>query len=233
MPDVDLAWVARNFDVDCVLLQFSGANWHPHVYTYPEAKKSVLARRKILTKYHHVADVVHALDPAVVVPCAGPPCFLDDELFDLNFSEHSIFPAADDFYEFARSAGFAERVRILMPGDELLRGRDGQALSERNLELPPYTEETGVPELLSPAPPPDPQGPLGCHPTTGGATAGSIRRLLPAPRARQSVSRGADRWRVLDRDIGCRARADLRRLRRSFRSRPPLRRRPLDLPPLQ
>ena len=141
MPDVDLAWVARNFDIDCLLLQFSGANWHPHVYTYSEAKKSILARRKILTKFHHVADVVHALDPAVVVPCAGPPCFLDDELFDLNFSEHSIFPAADDFYDFARSAGFAERVRILMPGDELSPGPDGQELSARNLELPPYAEK--------------------------------------------------------------------------------------------
>ena len=84
---------------------------------------------------------MHALDPAIVVPCAGPPCFLDDELFDLNFSEHSIFPGADDFYRFARSEGFAERVRILMPGDELMPGRRGQELTERNLELPPYSDK--------------------------------------------------------------------------------------------
>ena len=38
IPDVDLAWVARNFDVDSLLLQFSGANWHPHVYSYSEAR---------------------------------------------------------------------------------------------------------------------------------------------------------------------------------------------------
>jgi UDP-MurNAc hydroxylase len=141
IPDVDLAWVAGNFDIDWLLLQFSGANWHPHVYTYSEAKKTILARRKILTKYHHVAAVVDALDPTSVVPCAGPACFLDDRLFDLNFSEHSIFPGADDFYQFARSAGFGERVRILMPGDELLPGRDGQAQSRRNLELAPYAQK--------------------------------------------------------------------------------------------
>jgi UDP-MurNAc hydroxylase len=141
IPEVDLAWVARNFDIDCLLLQFSGANWHPHVYTYSRAKKRVLARRKIFTKYRHVADVVHALDPTTVIPCAGPPCFLDDELFDLNFSEHSIFPGADDFYRFALAEGFAERVRILMPGDELLTGRPGQELTEANLELPPYANK--------------------------------------------------------------------------------------------
>jgi UDP-MurNAc hydroxylase len=138
IPAIDLAWVASNFDIDCLLVQFSGANWHPHVYTYSPAKKRVLARRKIFTKYRHVADVVHALEPAAVVPCAGPPCFLDDELFDLNFSEHSIFPGADHFYRFARAEGFAERVRILMPGDELIAGRSGQELTEANLELPPY-----------------------------------------------------------------------------------------------
>ena len=141
IPQVDLAWVAANFRIDTLLLQYSGANWHPHVYSYPEAKKRALARRKIFTKYRHVADVVHALDPAIVVPCAGPPCFLDDELFDLNFSEHSIFPGADDFYRFAASEGFAERVRVLMPGDELVPGRRGQELTERNLTLPPYSDK--------------------------------------------------------------------------------------------
>ena len=139
IPAVDLAWVARNFDIDCLMMQFSGANWHPHVYDYPAAKKRTLARRKILTKYRHVADVIGALEPIDVVPCAGPPCFLDDELFELNFSEHSIFPGADDFYRFARAEGFAERVRILMPGDELLSGRRGQELTEANLDRPPYS----------------------------------------------------------------------------------------------
>jgi len=141
IPQVDLAWVAANFRIDTLLMQYSGANWHPHVYSYPEAKKRALARRKIFTKYRHVADVVHALDPAMVVPCAGPPCFLDDDLFDLNFSEHSIFPGVDDFHRFARSEGFAERVRVLMPGDELLPGRRGEELTERNLTLPPYSDK--------------------------------------------------------------------------------------------
>ena len=139
IPEADLAWVAENFEIDCLLLQYSGANWHPRVYDYPPAKKHALARRKILTKYRSVANVVEALNPELVIPCAGPPCFLDDELFDLNFSNHSIFPGADDFYRFARAEGFAERVRILMPGDEIIPGRRGQELTEHNLELPPYS----------------------------------------------------------------------------------------------
>ena len=138
LPEADLAWVARNFEIDYLLLQYSGANWHPHVYDYTEAKKRALARAKIFTKYRNVANVVHALDPEIVVPCAGPACFLDDELFDLNFSEHSIFVGADDFYRFAESQGFGERVRVLMPGDDLVRGPQGQDLTAHNLQHPAY-----------------------------------------------------------------------------------------------
>jgi UDP-MurNAc hydroxylase len=141
IPQVDLAWVAEHFRVDALLMQYSGANWHPHVYDYPPAKKRALARRKIFTKYRHVADVVHTLDPAMVVPCAGPPCFLDDDLFELNFSEHSIFPGPDDFYRFAAAEGFADRVRVLLPGDELLRGSGGRQLTDRNLASPPYADK--------------------------------------------------------------------------------------------
>ena len=213
IPQVDLAWVAANFRIDTLLMQYSGANWHPHVYSYPPAKKRALARNKIFTKYRHVADVVHALEPAMVVPCAGPPCFLDDELFELNFSEHSIFPGADDFYRFAASEGFAERVRVLMPGDEVVPGPTRPAADTAEPDVASVRRQAALPRGVPRAPPARSPGPPRRHPRAGGAAAGTVRRLLPSPRPRQPLLGRAHRRWVLDRDDRRRRRADLRRLR--------------------
>ena len=216
-------------------MQYSGANWHPHVYNYPAAKKRALARRKIFTKYRHVADVVHALEPAIVVPCAGPPCFLDDELFDLNFSEHSIFPGADDFYRFAESEGFAERVRVLMPGDELVPGRPRPGADRaRTSTLPPYADKRAYLEAYRERRRPALQRPPRRHPRAGGPAAGAVHRLLPPARPRQPATlaerigggflietTGADAEQIFV-DFGDRA-APVRRYAGE----------PLDLPPAQ
>jgi UDP-MurNAc hydroxylase len=140
LPAADLNWIARNFRVDYLLLQYSGANWHPHAYQYSAEESAAIARRKIETKFRAVAHVVEALDPGCVVPCAGPACFLDDDLFELNFSQDSIFPTQREFMEFAADAGFADRVAVLLPGDELGPSTDSQTLTIANLAAPPFAD---------------------------------------------------------------------------------------------
>ena len=67
-------------------LQYSGANWHPMVYKhYSASKKRKIARKKIETKFK--GAIRHAIESKskYIIPFAGPPCFLQDEMFHLNF----------------------------------------------------------------------------------------------------------------------------------------------------
>jgi UDP-MurNAc hydroxylase len=61
---------------------------------------------------------VEAIDARVVVPSAGPPCFLDDELFGFNVidgDELSIFPDQTVFIERLRRAG-RDTAQLAIPG---------------------------------------------------------------------------------------------------------------------
>ncbi|HWG91108.1 MAG TPA: Rieske 2Fe-2S domain-containing protein [Candidatus Thermoplasmatota archaeon] len=140
-PD-DLDWVKANFNIDYLFIQYSGANWHPHVYDYTHEKKVQIARHKIQNKFHNVRKVFESSGARWLVPCAGPPCFLDPEHFDLNFSDASIFPTVADFYDFAAREGFADRTLILLPGDSLdLTGADPTRANQVRLSHPAFTDK--------------------------------------------------------------------------------------------
>jgi UDP-MurNAc hydroxylase len=65
-------------------LQFSGAIWYPFVYNLPPERMEFFGKRKRLNQQERALGFVRALDAKHVFPCAGPPCFLDDDLFELN-----------------------------------------------------------------------------------------------------------------------------------------------------
>ena len=130
----DFEWVKENFKIDYLFIQFSGANWHPLVYDYGHDKKAEIAKHKIMTKFHHVEDLFASSGAKYLIPCAGPPCFLNDEHYELNFSDESIFPTQADFYEFAKKEGFADKIFILVPGDTFNPNEDCKKVSERNLQ---------------------------------------------------------------------------------------------------
>ena len=91
----DLDELAKYGHVDLHWLQFSGAIWYPMVYEMDAAEKAQLARDKVESQFTRALRYVEALNATTVVPSAGPPCFLDDELFHLNVidgTETSIFP---------------------------------------------------------------------------------------------------------------------------------------------
>ncbi len=122
----DLGQFGVHGPVDLHWLQYSGAIWYPMVYEMPEADKRRLCAAKIDAQFARAMRYVEKVDARAVVPSAGPPCFLDDDLFALNMidgDELSIFPDQTAFL--ARLAA-AERTGVLnIPGTEIEVGPGG------------------------------------------------------------------------------------------------------------
>lgn len=98
----DLGALTAHGPIDVHLLQHSGAIWYPMVYDVPAADMLTLCRAKVASQLTRAMRYVEALDARVVMPSAGPPAFLDPELFHLNMitgDEASIFPDQTVFLE--------------------------------------------------------------------------------------------------------------------------------------
>ena len=96
----DLAELLKHGPVDMHWLQYSGAIWYPMVYDQPREELIALARSKVESQFARSIRYVDALGARVVVPSAGPPCFLDEDLFSVNMidgDELSIFPDQTEF----------------------------------------------------------------------------------------------------------------------------------------
>ena len=98
----DLLALRKHGPIDMHWLQFSGAIWYPMVYDEPHEKLKELAQKKVESQFARALTYVDALDARLVVPSAGPPCFLDEDLFGANWitgEEVSIFPDQTRFIE--------------------------------------------------------------------------------------------------------------------------------------
>jgi UDP-MurNAc hydroxylase len=96
----DLGALLSHGPVDLHWLQFSGAIWYPMVYEMDAAEKKQLCVDKVESQFSRALRYVEALNATTVIPSAGPPCFLDEELFGLNMvtgNETSIFPDQMEF----------------------------------------------------------------------------------------------------------------------------------------
>ena len=118
----DLAELLKHGPVDMHWLQFSGAIWYPMVYDQPREELIALARSKVESQFARSIRYVDALGARVVVPSAGPPCFLDEDLFSVNLidgDELSIFPDQTEFI--ARLARHGNNNAVLnIPGTAIL-----------------------------------------------------------------------------------------------------------------
>ncbi len=104
--------------VDAYLIQFSGAIWFPMVYELPERAKQALGRAKRERQFDRTLRYIDELKARFVFPTAGPPCFLDEELWRFNdiFGDDSnIFPDQTVYLEWLRNNGHDEG-RLLLPG---------------------------------------------------------------------------------------------------------------------
>jgi UDP-MurNAc hydroxylase len=100
------------------LLQFSGAIWYPMVYELPQAAKTAFGKQKRDRQFDRTFRYIDDLQASWVFPIAGPPCFLDDDLWqfnDLGDDEGNIFPDQQRFVEEYAKVGGTNSV-VLLPG---------------------------------------------------------------------------------------------------------------------
>ncbi|NUS72807.1 MAG: Rieske 2Fe-2S domain-containing protein [Corynebacteriales bacterium] len=114
----NLGQIAELGPVDAHLLQYSGAIWYPMVYDLPERAKKAFGAQKRARQFDRTIRYIDDLKANYVYPIAGPPCFLDDELWHLNDifnDEGNIFPDQKVFEQFMLDKGY-ENCRTLIPG---------------------------------------------------------------------------------------------------------------------
>ncbi|HEV7526592.1 MAG TPA: MBL fold metallo-hydrolase [Acidimicrobiia bacterium] len=103
---------------DAQIVQFSGAIWYPIAYDFPPELKARLAREKRVNQMARARQYVEWVDAAHVLPCAGPPAFLDGDLVGLNDYDRdpaNIFPDQTVFLELLRASGI-DRGELVVPG---------------------------------------------------------------------------------------------------------------------
>ena len=113
----DLAALAAHGPADLHWLQYSGAIWYPMVYEMDDATMGHLVEAKIESQLTRAMRYVESIDARAVVPSAGPPCFLDPDLFHLNVvtgDEPSIFVDQRTFL--ARLAASGHAGVLAIPG---------------------------------------------------------------------------------------------------------------------
>lgn len=104
--------------VDGYLVQFSGAIWYPMVYELPARAKQALGLAKRDRQFDRTLRYIDELGARFVFPSAGPPCFLDEELWGFNDifgDESNIFPDQSVYLDWLREKGHQEG-RLLLPG---------------------------------------------------------------------------------------------------------------------
>jgi UDP-MurNAc hydroxylase len=104
--------------IDVLFWQFSGAIWYPVVYDLPPRAKTALSHKKRVNQFARAYRYLELFQPRVAVPSAGPPCFLDDELFELNDlhdDPDNIFPDQAVFVEYIRQRSEFD-ARLMLPG---------------------------------------------------------------------------------------------------------------------
>ena len=106
--DLDILHRGSSVSIDMHMLQYSGAIWYPMVYDMPERAKAAFGTQKRQRGMDRCPAVHQAVGATWVIPSAGPPCFLDDELRHLN-DDHgdpaNIFPDQIVFLEQMRAHG--------------------------------------------------------------------------------------------------------------------------------
>jgi nitrite reductase/ring-hydroxylating ferredoxin subunit len=99
-------------------VQFSGASYFPAAYDFPPERVKVYVDAEVAQISRRFVAAAGGIGARYVVPCGGPPCFLDDRGFELNFGDSIFFDADELLAKTSREApALAERLRILYPGD--------------------------------------------------------------------------------------------------------------------
>jgi UDP-MurNAc hydroxylase len=104
--------------IDLLMLQYSGASWYPVVYDLPAEEMQALKELKRRNQTQRALRYTEQLSPKFIIPCAGPACFLDEDLFqqnDLNNDPYSVFPDQKYFLRELEDKNIAGG-QLMMPG---------------------------------------------------------------------------------------------------------------------
>jgi UDP-MurNAc hydroxylase len=123
----DLAELEHLGPYDAHFTQFSGAIWYPMVYDFPPDEMRALGIRKRADQFERAAHYLRDVGAPHKFPVAGPPCFLDDDLFgfnDLDRDPANIFPDQRVFLDEMAREGLGGG-HLLVPGTvaTLARGK--------------------------------------------------------------------------------------------------------------
>jgi UDP-MurNAc hydroxylase len=124
---------------DAHFTQFSGAIWYPMVYDFPPDEMRRLGEQKRTDQIERALHYLRDVDAPVRFPVAGPPCFLDDELFgfnDLDGDPANIFPNQPTFLVEMARAGVTGG-ELLVPGTVATITRAGCTLEQPGGDLAP------------------------------------------------------------------------------------------------
>jgi UDP-MurNAc hydroxylase len=77
--------------IDIGFYMFSGANWYPMMYDFPDDTKTQLVRRRRRSLLRSLIQRVRLTKPRIAVPAAGPCTVLDPSLLWLNEEARGIF----------------------------------------------------------------------------------------------------------------------------------------------
>ncbi len=116
---VDLDVLTHEFGpIDVHMLQYSGAIWYPMIYDMPSRAKEAFGIQKRQRQMDRSRQYIAQVGATWVIPSAGPPCFLDPELRDLN-DDHgdpaNIFPDQMVFLDQLRANGHDHGL-LMIPG---------------------------------------------------------------------------------------------------------------------
>lgn len=123
---LDLDLLKNSGPVDVHFVQFSGALWYPMVYHYPEEMARALGRKKRENEMARALRYIHEIGARLVIPAAGPPCFLDDHLFrfnDFDRNPSNTFPDQSVFLEYMQAHGKKNGL-LAIPGSVITVQKD-------------------------------------------------------------------------------------------------------------
>jgi UDP-MurNAc hydroxylase len=182
---------------DVHFLQYSGAIWYPMVYRWSEEEKAALSSVKRVRQGQRAMGYIEAIRARHVIPFAGPPAFLDDDLFTLNDLDDdptNIFQDQRSFLGVLRANGI-ERAHLAVTGGQIdvgpgrfeLTGGPEDLFSKKEEYLRAYQERrrdeiaASLPAYSDPVDPADLVGRLAAWIEPLLAEAPSVRRALGGP----------------------------------------------------
>lgn len=103
-----------NEKIDFYSVQFSGANWHPSNFNFPDHQKIKISTQKVKNKFKNVLNALNQLKPKYFLPAAGPAIFpfLD---IQLSLGVNNIFVHQEELKDFLKVNGF-NNILFLRPG---------------------------------------------------------------------------------------------------------------------